>query len=181
MSAVSASASMPWGDFSADPRDPTTASLRASDSDREVVLRLLADAYVDGRLTREEHDERVDAVSRSRTLGELPSAVADLVPQSAPNGGALAQASPEELHSRAVRAYKASRWSAFSGLLTITLTLSLIWFVVSGDGFYWPIFVILAGGANLLRILLNKRDLVEQEERRLERRQRKRLEPPADS
>ena len=80
-----------------------------------------------------------------------------------------------------MHAYEASRRSAFSGLLITSITLSVLWFVLSGDGFYWPIFVILFAGANLLRILLNKRDIVEQEERRLERRERKSLEPPSDT
>lgn len=54
---VSTSASMPWGDFSADPRDATTAPLRASDRDRDV--------------------ERADRATRARTLGELPPIIAD--------------------------------------------------------------------------------------------------------
>lgn len=174
-------ASMPWGDFSADPRDPAAASLRASDRDRAVVLGLLAESYADGRLNREEYDERVAVVSSARTLGELPPTVADLVPQTASRGDALARASTEELHERALRAYAASRRDAFSGLLMITGVLSVIWFVVSGDGFYWPIFVVLAAGANLLRVMVHKRDIVEQEQRRLERRQSKSLEPPAGS
>lgn len=171
---------MPWGDFSADPRDPAAASLRASDRDREIVLGLLAESYADGRLNREEYDERVDVVSRARTLGELPPTVADLVPQTAPRGGALGRASAEELHERALRAYEATRRRAFSGLLITTVTLSVIWFVF-GAGFYWPIFVILFGGANLLRVLVNKPDIVEEEQRRLEREQRKSLERPADN
>lgn len=172
---------MPWGEFSADPRDPATASLRASDRDREVVLGLLAESYADGRLNREEYDERVEAVSRARTLSELPPAVADLVPQTAPRGDALARVSTAELHERAIRAYQASRRDAVSGLLTLTVVLSVIWFVVGGGGFYWPIFVIAFGGANLLRVLIHKRDIIEKEQRRLESRRRKSLEPPPET
>jgi hypothetical protein len=36
-------------------------NLRASDADREQVANLLSTAYAEGRLTREEHDERVEA------------------------------------------------------------------------------------------------------------------------
>ena len=170
---------MPWAEFSADPRDPATSSLRASDRDREVVLRVLAESYADGRLTREEYDERADAASSTRTLGELPTLVEDLVQQAPPAPGhALALATPEELHRQAVEAYQASRRRALSGLASTTLVLTAVWFVLSGDGFYWPIFVVLAASANLLRVLLNRRDLIEEERRRLERKQRKRLESP---
>lgn len=170
---------MPWAEFSADPRDPATSSLRASDRDREVVLRVLAESYADGRLTREEYDERADVASRTRTLGELPPLVRDLVPQAPPAPGrALALATPEELQRQAVEAYQASRRRALSGLVSTTLVLTAIWYVLGGDGFYWPIFVVLAASANLLRVLFNRRDLIEQEQRRLEKKQRKSLEPP---
>lgn len=178
---VSTSASMPWGDFSADPRDATTASLRASDRDRDVVLGVLAEAYADGRLARDEYDERADRATRARTLGELPPIIADLVPQTVPRkADELAVASAEEPHERAVRAYESSRRHALSGLVVTTVTLTAIWLVLSGPGgFYWPVFVIAAGLANLLRVLLNKQDLIDEEQRRLERDQRKSIGPPA--
>lgn len=141
---------------------------------------LLAEAYADGRLNREEYDERADVAGRARTLGELPTIVADLVRQVPPRADSLARASTEELRERALRAYEASRREAFSGVVTVAAVLSVIWFV-TGGGFYWPVFVILVGGANLLRVLLHKQDIVEKEQRRLERRQRKSLEPPAEA
>src|SRR5579872_6429322 len=57
------------------PRD-----LRASDADRDRVLALLAEATSDGRLTPDEHAERVQRACAARTLGEL---TADLVVASA--------------------------------------------------------------------------------------------------
>jgi Domain of unknown function (DUF1707) len=56
------------------PRD-----LRASDADREQVVALLADAVSDGRLTPEEHAQRLDAASSARTLGDLAGLTTDLV------------------------------------------------------------------------------------------------------
>lgn len=48
-----------WGCFTRDPRRLEHASLRASDADREVVHRVLAESYADGRLdqivARERH------------------------------------------------------------------------------------------------------------------------------
>jgi hypothetical protein len=60
------------------PRD-----LRASDADRDRVLALLAEAVSDGRLTPDEHAERVQRACTARTLGELADLTTDLVVASA--------------------------------------------------------------------------------------------------
>ena len=60
------------------PRD-----LRASDADRDRTLALLADAVSDGRLTADEHAERVQRACTARTLGELAELTADLAVASA--------------------------------------------------------------------------------------------------
>jgi Domain of unknown function (DUF1707)/Cell wall-active antibiotics response 4TMS YvqF len=56
------------------PRD-----LRASDADRERVVALLGEAVSDGRLSSDEHAERLEVASSARTLGELAALTADLV------------------------------------------------------------------------------------------------------
>jgi hypothetical protein len=56
------------------PRD-----LRASDADRERVLSVLAEAVSDGRLTPDEHAERVEQAAAARTLGDLAGLTTDLV------------------------------------------------------------------------------------------------------
>jgi hypothetical protein len=53
--------------------------LRASDADRERVVSLLAEAVGDGRLTLEEHAQRVEEAHAARTLGELAGLTTDLV------------------------------------------------------------------------------------------------------
>ena len=60
------------------PRD-----LRASDADRDRVLALLGEAMSDGRLTADEHAERVQRAFSARTLGELAELTADLAVPSA--------------------------------------------------------------------------------------------------
>ncbi len=57
--------------------------MRASDADRDRVLALLADAMADGRLSAEEHSERVQRACAARTLGELADLTADLAAPSA--------------------------------------------------------------------------------------------------
>jgi len=62
---------------------PAPRDLRASDFDRERVITLLGDAAADGRLTAEEHADRVERAYQARTLGELAALTTDLV---APSG-----------------------------------------------------------------------------------------------
>lgn len=58
---------------------PQPDHLRCSDEDRRVVEQVLSAAYADGRITRQEHDERVTAVWEAKTFGELRPIIADLV------------------------------------------------------------------------------------------------------
>lgn len=52
--------------------------MRASDADRDRYAAILQEAFVDGRLTRAEYDERLDAVLSAKTYSELEPLVADL-------------------------------------------------------------------------------------------------------
>ena len=54
-------------------------NLRASDADRDQVATLLSTAYAEGRLTREEHDERVDQLMAAKTFDDLVPITRDLV------------------------------------------------------------------------------------------------------
>jgi len=51
---------------------------RVSDLERDQALTILAEAAADGRLTLEEHAERVAAAYSARTRGELDALLADL-------------------------------------------------------------------------------------------------------
>lgn len=83
--------------------DPAEADLRASDADRERVAEALREAYAEGRLTAEEHGERVDAVYAAKTLSELVPLTRDLpshhatqqsMPTAAAVPGAVARPGP---------------------------------------------------------------------------------------
>ena len=54
-------------------------NLRASDAERDQVATLLSTAYAEGRLTREEHDERVDQLMAAKTFDDLIPITRDLV------------------------------------------------------------------------------------------------------
>jgi uncharacterized membrane protein len=53
-------------------------TLRISDADREAAVDLLSEQYAVGRLTRDEFDERSDAVWSAKTRGDLAPIFADL-------------------------------------------------------------------------------------------------------
>ncbi len=57
---------------------PAVSELRASDAERDRVADLLRDALAEGRLTADEHAERVEGVLRAKTVGELEVFVRDL-------------------------------------------------------------------------------------------------------
>jgi hypothetical protein len=52
--------------------------IRISDADRERVTARLRDHFAEGRLTREELDERVTAALSAKTVGDLRRVMADL-------------------------------------------------------------------------------------------------------
>jgi uncharacterized membrane protein len=62
-------------------------SLRLSDADRESAVDLLSEQYALGRLTRDEFDERSDAVWSAKTQGDLAPVFVDLPVQAATRPG----------------------------------------------------------------------------------------------
>ncbi len=169
-----------WSEFTHDPRDPQVAGLRASDQDRSVLQQVLTDAYADGRLDRDEYDERSDRANAARTLGELPAIVSDLIAVKAvePARAGLAHAGADEIHRLAVEAYRSDRREAVFGFLFATLVCTVIWFLVTRDVLFWPGFVALGTGINVAKTVSRKRDIVASHERRLRKKQAKELGQP---
>jgi hypothetical protein len=151
------------------------APLRASDADRNVVHGILTEAFADGRLDREEYDERTATTLQARTLGELPPLVADLVPDRPllPGRPPLAVATNAEIQKRAEEKWRSDRRDAVMGFLGT----SVIGWTVFGI-FEFPWLLILSAFAlmNLLRTLAGKSEIVAGEVRRLERKQAKEIQ-----
>jgi len=59
-------------------RPAPCGSLRASHADREQVIEILKAAFVQGRLTKDQFDARVDQALASRTYADLTALTADL-------------------------------------------------------------------------------------------------------
>ena len=60
-------------------RRVSRSRLRASHADREQVVDTLKDAFVQGRLTKDEFDSRVGHALASRTHADLATLTADLL------------------------------------------------------------------------------------------------------
>lgn len=170
-----------WSSFTHDPRDAQFHSMRASDQDRAIVQQALTEAYADGRLDRDEFDERSDRTLGSRTLGELSPVVADLVsPSPAAPGSGLVAATPADLHQRAVEKYVSERREAVWGFFFATIVCTVIWFLTTGVGsFPWPAFVALGTGINVVKTVSQKQEIIARQERRLEKKRAKELGQPS--
>lgn len=174
-----------WQRFDHDPRLPSHAHLRASDLDRDVIADVLATAYAEGRLDRDELDERSDRLRATKTLGELPDLVADLVvDRSAPRPAV------RSMRREAEERYAARRNAALWSFLVPTVICWVIWVSVllggGGTAFPWPVFVTLGTGAGWFRMLTAREAQIAELERHLEEKQlrreerrRRRLEGPS--
>lgn len=170
-----------WDRFSSDPRSQHNAALRASDFDRSLALDALATAYADGRLDREEYDERSTGVQTSKTLGELVTPLRDLAPDPA-TSGALVLSSPTQLQTRAEQQYAHALRNAITGFLVPSLICWVIWIATSfgGGAFHanypWPIWVTLGTSIRLIRVALNKQAIIESEKQKVQRKEQRRIE-----
>ncbi len=168
-----------WERFSHDPRAMPNAPLRASDLDRNVALDALSAAYADGRLDREEYDERAAAVQSTKTLGDLLRYLTDLAPDSGPAG--LVAATPAMIQRRAEQAYLRVRQRALSSFLIPSIICWVIWatsFDAAGStlDFPWPIFVMLGTGVRLMSVIINRGEILAEQQRRMEKQERRRIE-----
>ncbi|HEY2877305.1 DUF1707 domain-containing protein [Nocardioides sp.] len=164
-----------WGRFEHDPRDPAYAGVRASDRDRAVVHDALSSAYAEGRLDREELDERTAAVDAAKTYGALLPPLLDL----AADAGlpAVSLSSRPDLQRQAQGYYQEKRGEAIMGFLIPNLIVWAIW-LFAGHGFPWPVFVLIPTAGNLVRVLSSKQSIIDGRIEKLERKQAKALEPP---
>lgn len=172
-----------WHAFDHDPRDPRFAGLRASDRERDVVRSLLATAFAEGRLDRDEFDERSSAVDTARRLGDFPPLIGDLVPERPDVHAArgLVAARPEDLHRLAVAEWRSERRNAVVGLVGSSLLCWAIWLAVTFSSgsfdphFPWPLIVMALSVANLVRVATGREEIVGDHVRRLEKKRAKQL------
>ena len=129
------------------PADPR-ARLRASDSDRELVVDQLRTYLAEGRLTVDEFEDRSSRTWASKTYGELWDVTHDL-PAPKRSGPPVRErpdphpAHRPSSHHRHGRREVTSLW--LMKLVVINLFLIAIW-AAGGGGYFWPIWPILSCG-----------------------------------
>jgi len=165
-----------WRRFEHDPRDPAYAGMRASDRDRAVVLDALSEAYAEGRIDRDELDDRTTAVDRAKTYADLVPPLHDLTVDAAVP--AVSVASRPDLQRQAESYFREKRSEAVMGFLIPNLICWAIWFMTGHNYFVWPIFVLIPTGGNLIRVLTSKQSMIDARIEKLERKHAKALEPP---
>src|SRR5699024_7568127 len=139
---------------------------RASDADRALGSAVLSDAYALGQLDVADFDERTEAASKLKTLGEIPELIDDLVLtdpaevapgllSEAARAQALAsldddrmQLTPEQNDAAARKYYRDRVRRSILCMIAcpVGFTLALWAFASFASGqfiFFWPIFVIL--------------------------------------
>ena len=150
--------------------------MRASDRDRAVVHDVLASAYAEGRLDREELDERTAAVDAAKTYAELLPPIRDLTADAVP--ARFTPVATTDVRRSAEVYFAGQRRDALMGFLVPNLICWAIWYLTGHDGFIWPVFVSIPTGINLLRVLASRAEIVEKRVEKLQRRQAKALEAP---
>ncbi len=158
-----------WGEFAHDPRSRAYASMRASDADRDVVLRALTEAYAEGRIDPDELDERTTGVQAARTLGELPPYLADLVPAADSAAvPAVPALSAQQVEAEAVARWRKSRGEALRMWLFVSAVCWAIWLITSGgDSHPWPVYPMLGTAIPLAGTLVQRREMIESNRRRI--------------
>ena len=103
-----------------------------------------------------------------------PPLVADLV--AGPDSDSpLVRVTAEDLRGRAVAKYESDRREAFLGFLGPSLICLMIWYLTGHSTWFWPGFVMVGTGINLVRTLVLRQDMIEANRRKLERKREKRL------
>ena len=111
--------------------------LRASHADRELTVDTLKVAFVQGRLTKDELDERIGQALAARTYAEQATANADI-----PAG--LARAQPPRTPPR--RVSNAARWGASGFITPAILAAAYVFASVRGYGGYEAMALVVAFG-----------------------------------
>ena len=127
--------------------------IRASDADRDRVAAALREHSVEGRITLDELNERLETTYAARTLGELRVVTEDLpehdayqlpIPATLTPRSALANRRPRDVYQKGVRVAWAS-WASVNLVCFVIWLLTTIGTVGSGHGLEYPWFLWVAG------------------------------------
>ncbi len=147
--------------------------MRASVADRDVVLGALGEAYAEGRIDASEFDERTSAVQSARTLGELPAFLNDLVPPTnvtphPPVGvSTIRPLTQERVETDAIARWEKSRREAFTMWVVVSMICWVVWVATTPGGFPWPLFPMAGTAVPLIGTMLQRKDMIESNRRKI--------------
>ena len=121
------------------------SDIRASDEERDRAAAEIRAHFAAGRLTDDELSERLDAIYRARTQGELRMLRADLPPLPATRDQARA-----ELAERR-RRLRGELIQQTGGALVPFFICTAIWVASGAHGNFWPIWVALFAVVALIK------------------------------
>lgn len=136
--------------------------MRASDGDREKIAARLRDAHAEGRLTITEFQDRLDALYKAQTYGELEPLVRDIPVmrnrrQTSEVATPTALAKPARSRGDKVMA---AMWTIWACAVSVNLVIWLLAGITNGELIYfWPAWVAGPWGAVLLSISIMRRQL----------------------
>ena len=124
---------------------PDPPDLRISDQDRERVAAALSAHYAAGRLDDGELDERLNATYSARTESQLRTLLADM--PALPAGELEKRA---EFNARRTQLQRRMLQQSGCGVVPFAICM-VIWLGSGADSFPWPLFVLVAVVAPLVR------------------------------
>lgn len=142
---------------------PYGPEMRASDSDREKIVARLRDAHIEGRLSAEEFEDRLNVAYSAQTYGELEPLVRDLPvvrqpkPQPPVSPQPMVPPPPPPSRSTGDQVMRVL-WTIWACVASVNL---VIWVLVSLTNwtfeYFWPAWVAGPPAAILLSIEAGRR------------------------
>ncbi|REF37345.1 DUF1707 SHOCT-like domain-containing protein [Thermasporomyces composti] len=142
---------------------PYQPDMRASDSDREKIAARLRDAHAEGRLTLTEFQDRLEALYKAQTYGELEPLVRDIPvvrtphPSTEVSKGSTTPAKPPRSRGDKVMVVL---WTLWACAVSVNLVVWVLTGITNGElPYFWPAWVAGPWGAVLLSITIMRRQL----------------------
>lgn len=154
-----------WTRFPFDPR--SSGDLRAGDSDRETARQILTEAYAEGRIDRDEYDQRLDGALQAHHLGQLVPILNDIPLAPAQQ---LSRPQPPAARTPAKRPPRPAQHGAIKTAIFVVVVTNLVWLWVSISSgqltYYWPMWPLLGMVIMLLAVFVFQRDPKERDQQR---------------
>lgn len=123
--------SRPWAEFALQQVGSTTGSLRVGDAERDEAAAALGEHFAQGRLSREEYDDRLAAAFAAKTGGELQSLFRDLP---APRPGTPIRVAAARPRPGRPRGFRLPLFPLFLVLIGLAIVLDAWWVLFIGLG-----------------------------------------------